>query len=258
MPSSIPNADAFNWVIGPAGQCVSLVGEETRVASVLQRAIAALAHQGPLLQLARQQLQRAHRPDAQIKRLLAEQVGLGQWAEELITDDYDPINRHGIIGLWVAVEVAVEDTAILILAKEASAAPLVATAGFRMPQTSSVPPSEDDARRIYKRLEAHARKGRNVADGYRELLAILGVSISISDEATAILSELNYVRNCLLHRAGFADALAATEAPGLDLVVGAPIKIGSKQYMRYFDGVAHFAQALLKGVIASPYVRTKP
>lgn len=33
--STIPNSDACNWVIGPATQCISLIAEETRVASLL-------------------------------------------------------------------------------------------------------------------------------------------------------------------------------------------------------------------------------
>jgi hypothetical protein len=257
VPSSIPDADAFNWVIGPAAQCVTLVGEETRIASVLQRAIVALAGQGPLLQLARHHLKRTHRPDDSIRRLLADQAGLGDWAKEIIASDYDPINRHGIIGLWVAVEVAVEDTAILILTKDVAASALVAASGVKLPQGSTTPHSEGDARRIYKRLESHSRQGRDVANGYRELLATLEVAISISAEAVATLSELNYVRNCLLHRAGFADERAPQEAPALALQIGMPIKIGSKQYLQYFDAVAEFAQALLKGVIGSRYLRVK-
>jgi hypothetical protein len=51
--STIPNSDALNWVIGPATQCISLIAEETKVASLLQRAIAALAHLDPLLDITR-------------------------------------------------------------------------------------------------------------------------------------------------------------------------------------------------------------
>jgi hypothetical protein len=217
-----------------------------------------LAKQGPLLELVKRELKRNHRPDAPIKRLLLEQPGLAQWAEKLISDDYDPINRHDVIGLWVAVEVAVEHTAILILSKESSAAALVEAAGVRLPQLPSLPPSEADAGRIYKRLEAHTRRDRSVAEGYCELMSILGVEVTITPATSAVLAELNYVRNCLLHRAGIADERAAREAPDLGLAIGAPIKISSKRYLRYFDAVAQFAQALLKGAIGSSYLRRLP
>ena len=90
MQSTIPNSDAINWVIGPAAQCVSLIAEETRIASLLQRAIIALANQGPLLDIARQRLKATNNDVAAIDRLILEQRGgLGQWASELMTEDFD-------------------------------------------------------------------------------------------------------------------------------------------------------------------------
>jgi len=257
MLSSIPNSDALNWVIGPAGQCVTLVGEETRIASILMRAIVALAKQGPLLELTRREFRRNNQSEVAINKLLLEQSGLAEWAEEIISNDYDPINRHGIIGLWVAVEVAVEDTAVLILSKDTNAVTKVKRAGIKLPKSRSKPPPELEARRIYKRLETHARSGQSVSEGYRVLMSVLEVELTIPSETSVILSELNYVRNCLMHRAGIADEKSSQEAPRLGLSIGEPIKIGSKQYLRYFDAVTQFAQALLNGVMSSRYVQTQ-
>ena len=258
MQSTIPNSDAFNWVIGPATQCVSLIAEETRIASLLQRAIVALAHQGPLRDIARQRLKSTNQDVGAINRLISEQRnGLGQWASELMAEDFDPINRHGIIGIWVAVEVAVEDTAVLILTKDTSVLQLVADVGVRLPQSLTSPLTETDARRVYKRLEAHSRKDRSVADGYRHLMSILRISFILPPEVINSLAEINYVRNCLLHRAGITDERASVEAPGLSLQLGAPVKIPGARYLHYFDSVGTFAQALLGGVLRSCYVRTR-
>lgn len=258
MQSCIPNSGAFNWIIGPAGQCVSLIAEETRIASVLQRAIVALSHQGPLLDIARHHVKAINGNSEAIDRLINEQRGgLGEWADDLIAEDFDPINRHGIIGIWVALEVAVEDTAVLILSKDASALQLLADAGVRLPQSLSSPLTEADARRVYKRLESYSRNNRSVADGYAYLLSILRIPFALSSEVINSLAELNYVRNCLLHRAGFADERSSTEAPDLALSLGAPIKVPSARYRHYFDSAAKFAQALLTGVVNSPYVRLK-
>ena len=258
MQSTIPNSDAINWVIGPAAQCVSLIAEETRIASLLQRAIIALANQGPLLDIARQRLKATNNDVAAIDRLILEQRGgLGQWASELMTEDFDSINRHGIIGIWVALEVAVEDTAVLILIKDDSSLKLVADAGIKLPQSLSSPLTEVDARRVYRRLESHSRKDRSVADGYSHLMAILRVSFALPSEVICSLAELNYVRNCLLHRAGITDERASVEAPDLSLELGIPIKVPSARYLHYFDSVSKFAQALLAGVLSSPHVRTR-
>ena len=89
------------------------------------------------------------------------------------------------------------------------------------------------------------------------MMDILRVSFTLSSEVTSSLAELNYVRNCLLHRAGITDERASVEAPGLSLRLGAPIKIPSARYLHYFDSVGKFAQALLAGVLSSSYVRTR-
>lgn len=259
MSSTIPNSDAFNWVIGPATQCVSLIAEESRIASVLQRAIVALSHQGPLLQFVRQRLTATTADVQAIDRLILEQQGgLGQWASELMSEDFEPINKHGVIGMWVALEVAVEDTVVLVLMNDGSARQSLSNAGVKLPQSLSLPLTEADARRVYRRLEAYSRKDRSVASGYSHLLSILGISVTLSPDVISSLAELNYLRNCLLHRAGFADERSTVEAPGLSLDPGTQIKISSERYRHYFDSAGKFAQALLAGVLSSSYVRTKP
>ncbi len=191
MQSTIPNSSAFNWVIGPATQCVSLIAEETRIASLLNRAIVALSNQEPLLDIARQRLKATNSDVKAIDRLLLEQRGgLGQWARDLIAEDFDPINRHGIIGIWVAIEVAVEDTAVLILTKDTSSLKLLADAGVKLPQSLSSPLTEADARLLYRRLENHSRKGRSVANGYTHLMSILHISVTLSSEVIHSLAEL--------------------------------------------------------------------
>jgi hypothetical protein len=253
--TDIPGADSFNWIIAPAGRCVSLVGEETGMAALIQRAIVALAHQGPLLELARRELANAKKPENAIVALITEQQPLANAAQDLINVDFHPINVHGIIGLWVAVEVAVEDTAVLILLNDPTALALVAAAGVKTSTNSDSP--TDAARRIFHRLERHSRRDRRVAEAYCHLLSILGISVAITPEIADVLSELNYVRNCLLHRAGIADEKVKTEAPHLDIAPGAPIRIPSARYLHYFDGVSKFAGALLTATVQSPYVRVR-
>jgi len=258
MQTTIPNSDAFNWVIAPAGQCVIYVGEETRNASVLQKAVSALAHQAPMLEITRQRMIAEGADISGIDQLLALQYGgLEQSAKDLIAADFEPINRHGLVGLWVAVEVTVEDTAVLILLKEPTTHSRLISAGVKLPNGLSNPLTESDARRIYRRLDTFSRKGVSVAEGYIRLLSILQISLVLPADVVAVLSELNYVRNCLLHRVGIVDERAATEAPGLSLPLGASIKVPNARYLQYFDAATAFSLALLDAVIKSPYLKTK-
>lgn len=247
----------FNWIIGPAGRCVSLIAEETRVASLIQQALIALSNQEPLLNLAREKLRSVNESEEGIVNLLVQQRDLGQWANDIIADDYDMINRHGVIGMWVAVEVAVEDTALLVLTKDSNALNRIATAGVKLPSGLTSPLSDYDAARIYKRLERHARENRSVADGYCYLLSLLDVQVTLPADCSLILEELNFVRNCLLHRSGVADDRVTAEAPALSLKSGEQIHIGRKRYLRYFDAVAEFARAMLQGTLNSPHIRIR-
>lgn len=259
MVVTIDGANSFNWIIGPASQCVLLVGEETRIAALIQRALVALKNQGPLLNVARQKLSAEHKPTTAIDNLIAEQRGLERWAGELVASDYDPINRHGIIGLWVSVEVAVEDTATLILIKEPSTIQNMKSIGVKLPESLSCPLTEVEARRLYGRLERFVRdkKQLGVAEGYVHLLSTLEVSFDIPRDVALTLSELNYMRNCLLHRGGTVDDRVLAEAPSLGLSAGDKIRIPSARYLHYFDAVACFAKSLLAGALKSRYVRVK-
>lgn len=257
MVSTIQRSDSFNWIIGPASHCVLLVGEETVLAGFLQRAIAAAANQEWLLGLAREKMKGLNNPDglAAIDRIIAEQSFIAQQAKELINQDFHPINVHGLIGLWVAVEVAVEDTAVLVLTKTTQIAQEAISLLKNRPKIESGFVSEASARRIFDRLQRQFREGRSVSDAYQQVLHALKINVSVSSESAKVLAELNYVRNCLLHRGGVVDERAAVEAPFLGLAAGDSVHINGARYLQYFEAVSEFARALLKGVMESPYVR---
>lgn len=194
---------------------------------------------------------------AAMDRIITEQAGIVSQAKELMDYGYHPINAHGIIGLWVAVEVAIEDTAVLVLTKDAQAAQEAISALKKKPKLAGQALGEPDARRIFDRLQRQFREGKTVAEGYRLLLQALKIEMTISDKSANVLSELNYVRNCLLHRGGMADERAALEAPNLGLTLGDSICINGARYLQYFDAASEFARALLNAVLKSPYIRVR-
>lgn len=257
MASTIPDADAVNWIIGPAGRCVSYASEETRVAAVLQRSLVVLSGLDPFLGLARHALGATGKPTRAIDSLLTEQKTLGPWSKELLDVKLHPINSHALIGLWTAVEVAVEDTACLILMKDPEALEKVIRAGVRWQKSSAASIDEQVSRKVYARFERLTRKTQSVGEAYCQMLSTLGVPLSLDVETLLTLAEINYVRNCLLHRGGIADQRSTVEALRLNLQVGQEIRVTSELYQRYFQAVGEFAQAFLKATIESKYVQTK-
>ena len=242
------------WVLGPPGQCVTLIANATADAASLERAVVALSGQGPLLQLARSGLIALNRDQASVDRLLAEQPYLSTWASDQIASDYRSIRVTGIVSLWTAVEVAVEDTVCLALMND-SAALASALASLARPPNLPTPFDDDGARRVFKRLEWTRSAQQSVGLHYADILQVVGIVIALSLADAITLAELNYARNCLLHRGGIIDDRAKIEAPRLVAHIGKPIPLTRSDYLRYFDAASAFAQALLTGALASSHAR---
>lgn len=255
--SSIPDAEAFNWVVGPVGRCIAYVADETRIAGVLHRAIGVLAGMEPMLIVLRRSFVQSSVPTDGIDQLLAHQRTLGPWAKDILDAQLHPINSHALIGLWSAVEVAVEDTLRLVLIKDSLSLAIVFEAGTKMRDKPTSPLSEEDAQRVARAFERHARSSRPVGHAYAYMLSALGIEVKLPDSVATTVSEINYVRNILLHRGGIVDSRVAAEAPELGLQPGSKIAVTSKTYERYYDAVGEFAKAFLDGVVKSRHIRVK-
>ncbi len=249
-------AEALNWIIEPAGNCVSYVTEETKLAGLIQRSLITLQGSENLLRLAREKFALHGKPLRALNQPIAAQPTLSQWAKQVIDSDFHQVNSHGLIGIWCAVEVAVEDTVVLILTHDSKAFGAVTKAGIR---TSGVagPVDEEEARRLYRRLERIVRANHPVGEAYGALLSIFGLDVRCPARELAILAEINSVRNCLLHRAGVIDGPAAAQAPALKPFVGKTLPITSARYQKYFSAIGEFAQALMRATLKSKYVKVQ-
>lgn len=257
MSSTIPDSDAYNWIIAPASRCVLAVGEGARVGGLLHRAISALANQGPMLDAVLKITKATGKDTRPIQRLIAEQPGLSAWAQELIDSDLHPLHTSGIVFLWSSLEVAVEDTATLILLRDPTAPSTLAASGVRLPANLSNPLVEIDARRIFSRFERATSGFSTVSEAYCHLLETLGLSLAIDQGVHDKLAELNYIRNCILHRGGIVDDRATKEAPTLGLKPGSSLRIDHSDYLAYYDAVTNFALGLIDAAIKSRHVRIK-
>lgn len=259
MPAvhTIPDSDAYNWIIAPATRCIQAVAEGAKLSGLLQRAVMALAEQEPMLNRLEALLGAMgaggslgdSRPNAK--------SSWTQWSNELIKNDLHELHVPGVIALWASLEVAVEDTATLILLNDPQAQIDAVQAGVKLPPKCPVPADELNARRIFARFEQVARETRSIAQAYAHVLQTLGVSASAASEIFETLAELNYVRNCLLHRGGIVDSRVRLEAPNAGLAIGDVIHVTQQDYLRYFNAVGTFAQEILNGTLASRHARWK-
>lgn len=174
--SSIPDSDAFNWILGPPGRCVSYIAEETRIGALLHRAIVVLGGFQPFLQLIKPLFQSDPEALARLEWLVKEQETLGQWARELSAGDFHPINSHALVGLWTAIEVAVKDTVSLIILRDPEVLSLALAMGASK-RAFSVPAADAaSARKMYSRWEGHLRDSLSVGLAYDVCLQLFCLS----------------------------------------------------------------------------------
>jgi hypothetical protein len=259
QPKMIPNSDALNWVIGPVTRAIAYVGAETMIAGTLLRSLTVLEGHEVFLRLAREKFAEAGAEEGlpKIDELLAQAPALSRGAAELRENDYSVVNGHSMVGIWSAIEVAVEDTVVLILSKEASALSMVVNAGVKTASFEPGPVSEEDARRLFSRLERQPHGDLKIGEFYVHLLGIFGIRLNCSRHTLSKLEEINNVRNSILHRGGIIDDRAA-QSGSLRPFLGKQFPVTQARYLEYFDAIGDFLKEMLNGVIASGYIRTAP
>lgn len=252
-----PAGDAHNWIIAPVLRAILYVGEEMKISGTLIKSLIILNRHETLLKIAREKLILNHKTQGlpEIDRLLAAAPGLKQTAVELIQNDYSVINIHSLVSMWSAVEVAIEDTVVLFLIKEASALKLLANAGVKTASFEPGPILHEDARRLFSRIERKLREKLKIGEFYIELFNLLGIKLNYSCHLLSKMEEINNVRNCLMHRGGIIDARAAQSVAALRPFLGKQMPITEARYLEYYDVITSFLQEMLKGLIASSHIQ---
>jgi hypothetical protein len=246
---SIPDSDSIAWIIAPAMRCVSFVAEQAKVGGTIARALIALAEQETLIRAARQLAIDRGATTAPIDALLREQRTLGPWAKSLVEGDYHEIHVSMLISIWSAVEVAVEDTVVLLLLREPETRKLLATAGVEVQKQLTDAPTEETARRAFRAIERRIRQTNRAGPALAAILSAVGLSLQLPAGAADSLTELNAVRNALLHRGGIADEATVRETPSLKLAEGDAIRITSPMLDKYYKATSDFAGALINGAV---------
>lgn len=249
-----------NWILGPASRCASLLSDAMMLNSLLTRSVVAANSQRGLLTIARgvASMKNERATVASCDRLLEAQGLIEESARKLIAADFHALNVQGTISMWVAIEVAVEDTVIAVLMNdEASARRIIADFTKGKPEIPPGPLNAESANLVFKRMERAAREQPTTVDAYCWLLARVSVQLHLSDEESRVLTELYCVRNCVMHRGGIADGELVVKAPTLGVAAGDRIRIDKDCYHRYIGAGNSFAVKLISAVLASPYIRTK-
>lgn len=254
----IDGQNDVNWILSPSGNLVKYIAEETIHASVLHRAIVNLSGMEFFIKIARQKYIAEGVDDKNLKFLQSQSKFLAEKAKELIDTKFHSINSHALIGVWCALETAVEDTIILILINDSSSLEVIRNCEFKIKQNNllSNEVSEKDARKIYSLLERQARQGRSVGEGYCKLLSIFEIEVNLKPLTIKKLAEVNAVRNCILHRGGIIDDKAIDESDDLSEFYDKKLILDNNLYLKYFDAISDFSREFSSSILKSKYIKT--
>jgi hypothetical protein len=114
---------------------------------------------------------------------------------------------------------------------------------------------EVEARALYPRIERRFRDGRSAAEAYTAIFSHYDIHVSCAPDIYTTLSEVNEIRNCLLHRGGVIDEKACRKAPQLRPLLGTRIAISSQTFGLYTDAIHTFIVATTRGITQSPFLK---
>lgn len=245
---------------------MAFVGDELRIGGLTKRAFGALETARPVLAMAALTFSKHHNATgaAAVKKVLAEQPYNEKWAKEEREAGFPTLNRHMLISLWGAVEVALEDTFVEIFIHDSAAIDALKTCGFKPPKDIATPPSEADARRCYPRA-TKLFEGPSFSGRVSKLFATLGLPLGLKDADASVLDEVNAVRNALLHRGGYIDVFATIQAPSLKPLAGKVFVVDDAFLSKAHPSISELAVLLLtaagayiKGVVGAAKSKKSP
>jgi hypothetical protein len=236
----------------PIARAVTAVVAQAKLAHTLQSATTALAGQTPLLLLAQKVLPPQPNVQHAVNELIRRQKSLEVWAKEVQNNSNHDINLPALINVWVTVEALCEDLCVAIISNDASALINLKQINTKIDEGMSI--TDESARSVYEQSLLKIKK-HGLVHGYLTIFTALGFSPTLSDACVDRLNELNYLRNCSLHRAGIVEPRKDKEAPSFPVAVGERILVTDELFTRLYDSVSEFLQALIPSLTKSGHLK---
>ena len=252
------NLEKINWIIEPSGNCIKYLGEEMLQVAIIQRAIINLSGMDVFFKIAKNKLINNNKSILEIDRLIEEQKFLEKNSKRLISSSYNSINSHALVSLWSAIEVAIEDTIILIFRYGENSLYDLKKSGYSIKNFDPEKLlSEFDARKFYRSFEGQVGKSVNggVGSVYVHMFEVFNMNISLNTADKLMLSEINAIRNCIMHRGGVLDEKAQSQIISKRHQLNKIIVINNKLYSEYTKVINDFSVSLLDAVVKSKYIK---
>ena len=240
MPS---RPEASHSLLEPAGSLVEYIIQGVTFAGLAEKGIYTLMFVPPLVDFAELYTRSLPSPPAlpfeKLRTYLAESRGL---AEEEQKSDFSTLRAHSIVAMWSAVETTVDQILLnmsLLYPDKLSSAAGDAT----LPAT----PSEDEVKRLYRKWKASVHGSKNnVIERHLYMLSALGLPCSLDDSQIAAATEINEVRNIIVHNKAVVDDRFLSRCPHLTVAIGQKYLLSMEKFVAFHDTLSAYSISILK------------
>jgi hypothetical protein len=160
---------------------------------------------------------------------LSSDLGEAQKEAELAENErrtgFPVLHAHALVGMWAALEAAIEDMLVGILLNEPDVLKKEALAKVRVPLAEfEIKDKEERMRFLVAELGRNLGR-RNGVDAFESLLHHFDLSGNVEEEDRKMIWQTHHLRNVVVHRASRADRRLVEACPWLQLRVNDDVTI---------------------------------
>jgi hypothetical protein len=142
------------------------------------------------------------------------------------------LHAHALVGIWAALEAAIEDTLVGIMLNEPDVLKKEVFAKIRVPLVDFETKDKEERMRFLIAELGRNLGRKNGVDAFEVLLQQFDLSGDIDEEVRKLIWQTHHLRNVLVHRASRADRRLVEGCPWLQLKINDPVSISHEMLGR--------------------------
>ena len=173
---------------------------------------------------------------------LEEATRHAEFAEKEVDEGFPLLHAHTLVGLWGALEVAIDDLLVGILANEPTLLQNDSFGKIRVPLADfQVLETDERMRLLIRELGRTPGAGRRQGvDQFEALLSHFALSGDVERQVKQDILEINHVRNVIVHRGSLADRRLTQCCPWMDLRIGDKVLVTPVGFRRYSQALESY------------------
>jgi hypothetical protein len=142
------------------------------------------------------------------------------------------LHAHALVGIWAALEAAIEDMLVGIMLNEPDLLKREVFAKIRVPLSDFETKDKEERMRFLLAEVSRNLGRRNGVDTFEVLLQQFDLSGDVDEETRKLIWQTHHLRNVLVHRASRADRRLVEACPWLKLKINDEVRI-SHEMLRH-------------------------